>query len=376
MGNGKAFRLCVRPRRPVSCFTVKIMTAPSAPSVQRPCTMRALAALAGVSAMTVSLALRNHPSLASATRARIRKLAAVHGYRPDPTVTKLIHHLRTSRVHRRQATLCGLCLRTPSSSNLVYGSAVLSGARDRADSLGFGFDVMAIDEPGVTPERLQRILLNRGISGLLLLPMREPVQLANFLDWRKFSVVSATPSVMSPRLNEAMPDLFGNMLLLCEKLTQLGCRRIGFAPVAEHDVRVKHRVLAAYIWHNDFGGGDGPPPLILDEYDPDPRIIRAWVAQHRPDAIVSIGEFTVTRIGESLLPRDRRRIMLASTTLQSTASARFAGILDNGEEVGAAGVEMLAAAVQRGETGLPNTPRSTLIGGQFFTPSRSARAAD
>lgn len=336
--------------------------------------MRALAKLAGVSAMTVSLALRNHPSLAAATRTRIRKLAAAHGYRPDPTVTKLMHHLRTSRVHRRQATLCGLCLRLPASVNLDYGTAVLSGAKARADSLGFGFDVMAIDEPGVTPERLQRILLHRGISGLLLLPMREPVQLEHFFDWTKFSVVSATPSVMSPRLNEAMPDLFGNMLLLCEKLAQRGCKRIGFAPVAEHDVRVKHRVLAAYNWHNDFGGGDGPPPLILAEYDPDPRLLREWVAEHRPDAIVSIGEFTVRRIGEALLPRDRRRIVLASTTLQSAASARFAGTLDNGEEVGAAAVEMLAAAVQRGETGLPNVPRTTLIGGQIFVPSAKTKS--
>ncbi|HVU23777.1 MAG TPA: LacI family DNA-binding transcriptional regulator [Opitutus sp.] len=344
------------------------------PSAGRP-TLRMLGALAGVSAMTVSLALRNHPSLPAATRQRLRKLAAAHGYRPDPAVTKLMHHLRTNRGQRRQATLCGLCLRAPPGEHLDYGEAVLAGARARAESLGFGLDLMAIDEPGLTPRRLERILVNRGIAGLLLLPMREPVHLARLLDWSQFSAVAATPSVLSPRLNEAMPDLFGNMLLLCRELAARGCRRIGLAPVAEHDVRVNHRVLAPFLWHSQFGGGDAVPPLLIPAYDPEPALVRSWIARHRPDAIISNGEFTVGRIDELLTAHDRRRIVLASTTLQSPGTARFAGILDNGFEVGAAAVEMLAAAVQRGETGLPETPRTTLIGGRFFAPKPRAQAA-
>lgn len=344
---------------------------PPAPA-SRP-TLRTLAALAGVSPMTVSLALRNHPSLPAATRARLRKLAAAQGYRPDPAITKLMHHLRTRRAHRRQSTLCGLHLRLPGPTMFDYGTAVLNGARARADSLGFGFEVMAIDEPGVTPHRLQRILLNRGIEGLVLLPMREPVHLADLIDWTKFSAVSATPSVMSPRLNEAMPDLFGNMLLLCKELTELGCHRIGLVPIAEHDARIKHRVLAPFLWHSYFGGGGALPPLVMPQYDPDPRILREWIAQHRPDAIITNGEFTVARIHEFLPARDRRRITLASTSLRTPQTARFAGILDNGSEVGAAAVETLAAMVQRGETGLPITPRITLIGGQFFTPKAQPR---
>lgn len=318
--------------------------------------------------MTVSLALRNHPSLPAATRTRLRKLAAAHGYRPDPAITKLMHHLRTRRTHRRQATLCALRLHAPPGSGHDYGVAVLTGARNRAESLGFGLEVMAIDEPGVTPARLQRILLNRGIAGLLLLPMREPVRLADFLDWSKFSAVSATPSVVTPRLNEAMPDLFGNMLLLCRGLAEFGCRRIGLVPVAEHDVRVNHRVLAPFLWHSYFGGGGSIPPLISPQYDPDPRAVREWIAQHQPDAIITNGEFTVGRIREFLPMADLRRIVLATTTLHAAPTAKFIGILDNGYEVGSAATEMLAAMVQRGETGLPATPRITLIGGQFFVP--------
>lgn len=323
--------------------------------------------------MTVSLALRNHPSLPAATRARLRKLAALHGYRPDPAITKLMHHLRTRRAHRRQSTLCGLRLHSPPGSGHDYGIAVLAGARARAESLGFALEVMTIDEPGITPRRLQRILLSRGIEGLLLLPMRERVHLAGLLDWSRFSAVSATPSVMSPRLNEAMPDLFGNMLLLCDGLTKLGCKRIGLVPVAEHDVRVNHRVLAPFLWHSYFGGGGALAPLIIPQYDPDPVALQAWLREQEPDAIITNGEFTMSRIHELLSPSQRRKITVASTTLSAAETAEFPGILDNPPEVGAAGVEMLAAMVQRGECGLPATPRTTLIGGQFFMPKTRQR---
>src|SRR5260221_6236539 len=58
-------------------------------------TLRSLAAEAGVSPMTVSLALRNSREVSAATRKKIERLATARGYRPDPHVTKLMHHLRT-----------------------------------------------------------------------------------------------------------------------------------------------------------------------------------------------------------------------------------------------------------------------------------------
>lgn len=334
--------------------------------------MRTLATLAGVSPMTVSLALRNHPSLSATTGARVRELAAAHGYRPDPAIAKLMHHLRTRRVDRPQATLCGLRMRWDSTAS-HYGNAVLNGARRRAESLGFGFDVVVIDEPGITPRRIQRILVDRGVEGLLLLPMRESVQLASLLDWSRFAAVSATPSVITPALNQTMPDLFGNTLLLCQKLAERGCCRIGLVAIAEHDMRVNHRVLASFLWYSHFGGGAAVPPLVIPQYDPDPALLHAWVREHRPDAIITNAEFTLARIAQLVGSSRNSRVTYASTTLLAPATSRFSGIVDNGPEVGAAAVEMLAAMVQRGECGLPTTVRTTHIVGQFFSPKGAPR---
>ena len=46
--------------------------------------MRDLGLIAGVSAMTVSKALRNLPKVAPETRRRILRMARAEGYRPDP----------------------------------------------------------------------------------------------------------------------------------------------------------------------------------------------------------------------------------------------------------------------------------------------------
>ena len=46
-------------------------------------TVRQLAELAGVSRTTISLALRNHPSISLKTRERIQQLADEHGYTSD-----------------------------------------------------------------------------------------------------------------------------------------------------------------------------------------------------------------------------------------------------------------------------------------------------
>lgn len=338
-------------------------------------TLRSLAAMAGVSSMTVSLALRDHPSISAATRARLKKLAAAQGYRPDPTIAKLMHHLRTRRVHRVQSTLCGLRLRArgPIPPGYDYLTDVLEGARRRADSLGFRFDVMAIDEDGITPRRLNRILVSRGVDGLVMLPMATPLRLAGLFDWSNFAAVAATSSVLTPRLNMAIPDQFGNMLLLCRKLAERGLQRIGLVTLAEQDVRVDHRVMAVFGWHTRFGGGAAIPPFVMPRREPDLEAVSAWMREHQPDAVISDSEVDLDRISAAVSPAERRRITWASTSVPPVV-ARYAGIDEKATEVGAAAVEAVAAMIQRGERGLPATPRTTLIAGEFFLPKSAGRA--
>jgi len=355
--------------------------------VGRP-SLRSLAALAGVTSMTVSLALRDHPSISSATRTRLKKLAAKHGYRPDPMVAKLMQHLRTRRTERTLLSLCGLRLRPPaiSAQGYDYGQQVCTGARGRAETLGYRFEEIFIDEPGQSPRRLQKLLTSRGVEGVLLLPMARPVSVGRLLDWSAFATFSATSSVLTPRTHTVMPDQFGNMMQLCRELTKQGRRRIGIATAEEHDVRVEHRVVAALGWHTTLGdgakkegganggsggdsGGKAIPPLMMraGRADFDAAELRRWVEAHELDALVSDSEWYLDQIAAMLPGAWRKRLTLVATSVYPPL-ARYAGINEKPEEVGAAAIEALAAMIQCGERGLPATPRTTLIAGEYVEP--------
>jgi DNA-binding LacI/PurR family transcriptional regulator len=66
--------------------------------------LRSLAADAGVSTMAFPLALRNSPEIAPKTRERLKRLARLRSYRPDP----ILQLLKIANEHERQrsATSC------------------------------------------------------------------------------------------------------------------------------------------------------------------------------------------------------------------------------------------------------------------------------
>src|SRR5688500_7570900 len=70
------------------------MSGPEKTDQEKRPTLRAIAAQAGVTHATVSMAHRNHPRISLKTRQRVQRLARRLGYCPDPEVAKLMHHLR------------------------------------------------------------------------------------------------------------------------------------------------------------------------------------------------------------------------------------------------------------------------------------------
>ncbi|MEO6003373.1 MAG: BsuBI/PstI family type II restriction endonuclease [Opitutus sp.] len=69
----------------------------SSPSVPRRVGLREIASAAGVCLMTVSLSLRGSSKISVDTRNRIQRLAINMGYRPDPEISRLMRHLRSSQ---------------------------------------------------------------------------------------------------------------------------------------------------------------------------------------------------------------------------------------------------------------------------------------
>jgi DNA-binding LacI/PurR family transcriptional regulator len=333
-------------------------------------TVRTIAAAAGVSAMTVSLALRNNPRIAPKTRALVQRLAAEAGYRPDPQVAKLMHHLRTRRKPAFQASIGGLTT-VPEREELPYLRDMIRSARERAEQLGYAFSLFRLDDAVKPRLDLQRVLRTRGVEGLVLLPVATPRSLAALLQWQEFSVVTTTHAVLEPQFHRVVPHQFGNALQICRTLAARGYRRIGLVLPTEHDVRVHHGFSGAVAWQNLIGGTELVRPLLHDAALPTRATVRAWFAREAPDAIVAAGDKECRPIAQMLGLRVPGPVAFVSAN--KAGRSVFAGIEERPEEIGAAAIEQLAGMIQRGDKGVPAVPKVTMVDGRWIE-GRSVRA--
>lgn len=327
--------------------------------------MRTLAKEAGVTSMTVSLALRNNPKISPATRKRIQRLALKRGYRPDPTVSRLMHHLRIHRSHRLQAMICGLCDQARPRRHDWVGR-IAEGARTRAAELGFGFDLLNLTDYAGSPERLERVLLSRGVEGLLLLPLRTPMPCDRLLAWEQFSVVSTSHSVISPEFCRVVSDQFNNIMLMCRELTARGFRRIGLEITHEMEQRVRHNFTAALAWHNAYGGTEVVQPLVTPADNRDYRsTLVEWIEREKPDVIITPEidrlKETVARIYRDVPPP------FAYALVDVGPNRPEGGINERGDWIGRTATDLLSGMIMRGEKGIPEVTHNMLIQGAFIS---------
>ena len=99
--------------------------------------LRDIASAAGVCLMTVSLSLRGSPKISAATRDRIQHLADEMGYRPDPEISRLMRHLRSSRTSQGKVGLVIVDFYPTSDfAENSYNQRIRQGAIRRATELG------------------------------------------------------------------------------------------------------------------------------------------------------------------------------------------------------------------------------------------------
>lgn len=329
-------------------------------------TIRQLAALAGVSRTTVSLALRNHPSLPADTRARIQKLAATHGYRQDPVVSTLMAQLRKTR-----ATRGGECIAYFTTWDTANGwrasdneNNFFVGACERAEKLGYEIEHIWAREPGMTTARLSKILYTRSIRGIVLAPFANPRSHLT-MDWKHFATAAISHTLVRPLVNRASHAHYNGMFLALRHLRHHGYRRIGFATRLEQSERVANAWLAALlVYQQTIPAENRIRPLLSPvtvHQVMDKAAFHAWVRAEKPDVVVSNLSDVLEILVESGLrvPED---IGFASIDLTNPRQP-WSGIDQQAKEVGAATVDLVVTQLQNNEFGLPKHPKTMNIDG-------------
>ncbi|HEY9250976.1 MAG TPA: LacI family DNA-binding transcriptional regulator [Rariglobus sp.] len=334
--------------------------------------LRDVAKAAGVSIMTVSLALRNHPKLPVGTRNRIQGIAAKLGYRPDPNIGRLMERVRSGKASAAGTVLAYLttCEAHFDWRNKPTQRDYHDGAAQRARELGYQLEEFWLRAPRMTEQRLVNILRNRGIDGVIVAPLPSPDYLFRNFSWEYFSAVELGYSQLGIVLHRCCNQQVASMTLLLRRLHAAGYRRIGLAVGPGEDERVNNHWRAAYLSNQSIFGDLRETPIYFgDKTDWSRAGLQRWLRRVGPDAVVTVGVDVQRWLAELGLdtPGD---IALANVDLNETMPD-ITGINQNALQVGAAAVDLLLSQMRTNERGVPAVPRTLMVDGHFVQGATS-----
>ena len=246
----------------------------------RPVTREAVAKAAGVSAATVSMALRGLPSIRPETRARVEAAAARLGYSANP-VAALLAQQGKGRGKQSQLAV-GYVAESPLDNSFVLAVCAELGLQ------GHAFRPSAF----ASPEAASRILWSQGIVGLMVSDYEMPwsEEERQRFDWGRFSVV---------KLSRGLPDLachlvrhsaFDYMAMTLAQVVARGYCRIAMLLMRTSSVLDDDARFGAVL---NFQARKLPPGVTLSWRElPDWAADLAstgtadWLRQEQPDAIV------------------------------------------------------------------------------------------
>ena len=132
-------------------------------------TIKDVARVAGVHYSTVSLALRDHPSISERTRDRVRRAAQRVGYERDPVLGALSRFRRPGE-RSPAPRIAYLVNRSPEMGfhHLPYQQHFLTGARRQAETLGYELDLLFVAEDHHDSASLAAHLRETGTTGVIV----------------------------------------------------------------------------------------------------------------------------------------------------------------------------------------------------------------
>ncbi len=324
---------------------------------------KTIALAAGVSRMTVSMALRDHPRVAPETRRKIKKIARAQGYTPDPNLTQLMRYLRKRNISKEEPVIAILNARMRPLNELGKDSVLIrEGARERAEELGFKTEDFWLHEPGMRLQRVVQILETRGIRGLMVLPV-EHLRNVFSLPQENFVGVSTCSVAAKLGFNQVHPHFYQSMHIGISTLLEKGFRRIGLCFTKSDDERANHLYLSYLLYHHEnIPACDRVPPLSKDVIKRSD--LKRWMHKNRPDVVLStnMDHFEWLQALGFHIPDDISFAALAPATEEVSDIAL---VRVGYRKIGATAIDLLKTKLANEPMGPTDNPAVTLIRGEW-----------
>ena len=344
----------------------------------RPVTMQMIADEVGFSKNTVSLALRDDPSISAPTKELIRKTADRLGYRPNAIVSHLIAQLRAGRTARFQAKLALINAHRDPKAFRTHATipAYVEGCERRGLQLGYTFDPFWLHDPKLKADSLIRILRTRGIKGIILVGLMDDPRLPTHLQpvWNEFPCVVTGVRTRDPALSFSCVDHHDLVIQAFERALALGYERPALVVEERIDRLVEGRFSGAMLSAQRSLPAARRVPAFMGDQQPraDGRPFRQWFERHNPDVLLSLYNIVFPWLKEAgrRVPQDVGVIQLE----WRASHPEIAGMNQHNDAVGEAAVDMVVGQIHRNESGIPAFPRATLIGASWVDGASVLRA--
>jgi len=322
-------------------------------------TLTQIASAAGVSIATTSYALRNDRRIPRSTADRVQAVAKRLGYRPNPRVSALMAHIRQAQpvtVGERIAFLWN----DAAPGERPY-QTILDGARERAIQLGYSLEEFWLSSPGLSARRLQQILYNRGIVGILISPSSLPNPKFRIeWNWNLFSAAVIGTAESEPELHHSAHHHYGGMRLAMLQLQAMGKRQIIGLLNKRIEERARRAWSAGFLAHHPLTNRAWD--FLAQENPEKTSDLASWIRRRKPDAIVAHGVIIEILFSQGWLPSPQTTVVL----LDSVPNPWGFGGIDQGERVIATNaVDLVAGQLQRNERGVPEHVKMLLYAGRW-----------
>ena len=327
--------------------------------------LRDIAKAAGVSAATVSLALRKHASIPESTRERIRALATEMGYSPNPRVAELMNHIRRNRAVDTLSETVALYWGDISKDQVAafpYLGDFEQGAKDCLRKHGYGLECY-YKGLKLQTDSLERMLKSKGVRGLILAPLMQSPGHTLAWDWRNFSVMIAGSANWEPDFNRVSFNHFGEMSAIMQQLHAGGHHRIGLLVNSLLDARSQHTIVGGFWAGLEI---DVPKREAYFEAEAEAEAdsrssFLGWLDQYRPDSIIVAYPPALEWIEAAKLS-----IPVVLRMVQDVPGKNpYPGIYQDFNWLGQVTAEQLIGQLQRNELGIPHDPLQTSITGAW-----------
>lgn len=328
-------------------------------------TLKDVAREAGYHITTISLALRQHPSIPEPTRQRIQEIATRIGYERNP-----VYHALSR--FRQQGSVCAPAPRIAYLENFGLGSgcqrsphlqSILDGAHRQAELLGYQIDPLAVGEDDHDSRSLTRYLRQHEITGIVIgsfIPGFAEIA----LNWDDYAVCKIHSRHTEPAATVVGNDQLREVRLAFRQLAALGYERIGLAVGRSDEDACGHRHTAGYLMEEaSLPASRRVPPLLFPYNISEAALsgmIARWVRRHQVEAILCNWSNILCMLEREGLnaPGD---VACASLCICDALSESLAGVRPYLHLVGERAVSIVVAQLKSTERGLPEFPSSIYV---------------